>query len=145
MRGENDPKKNSLSLDDRAAERPAELVADVRLLVVLHVADRLVVDRAQHETLHRAGAQRAAGEVVVRFTGEDVAARLGDRADDAAERAAVLGGNAGRLDLHFLDVLEHGVLPRRPLIRLVVSTPSTVNAFSAPLAPFTWKPPSISP
>ena len=32
-----------------------------------------------------------------------------------------------------------------PLIRLLVTTPSTVNAFSAPLAPFTWKPPSISP
>ena len=32
-----------------------------------------------------------------------------------------------------------------PLIRLLVTTPSTVNAFSAPLAPLTWKPPSISP
>ena len=32
-----------------------------------------------------------------------------------------------------------------PLIRLFVTTPSTVKAFSAPLAPFTWKPPSISP
>ena len=38
--------------------------------------------------------------------------RLGDGADDAAERAAVLGGDAARLDLHFLQVLEHGVLAR---------------------------------
>ena len=32
-----------------------------------------------------------------------------------------------------------------PLSRLLVITPSTVNVFSAPLAPLTWKPPSISP
>ena len=32
-----------------------------------------------------------------------------------------------------------------PLTSVLVTTPSTVNAFSAPLAPFTWKPPSISP
>ena len=33
----------------------------------------------------------------------------------------------------------------RPSTRLLVTTPSTVKAFSAPLAPLTWKPPSISP
>jgi hypothetical protein len=27
----------------------------------------------------------------------------------------------------------------------LVTMPSTVNEFSAPLAPFTWKPPSTSP
>ena len=32
-----------------------------------------------------------------------------------------------------------------PLIRLVVEMPSMVKLFSAPLAPLTWKPPSISP
>ena len=32
-----------------------------------------------------------------------------------------------------------------PLITLVVLSPLTVYEFSAPLAPFTWMPPSISP
>ena len=32
-----------------------------------------------------------------------------------------------------------------PLINELVVMPSTVNPFSAPLAPFTWKPPSTSP
>ena len=32
-----------------------------------------------------------------------------------------------------------------PFTSELVTMPSTVNAFSAPLAPFTWNPPSISP
>ena len=32
-----------------------------------------------------------------------------------------------------------------PLTSELVTMPSTVNEFSAPLAPFTWKPPSTSP
>ena len=38
-----------------------------------------------------------------------VAARLGDGAHDAARRAAELRVVAGRLDLHFLDEVEHHV------------------------------------
>ena len=33
----------------------------------------------------------------------------------------------------------------RPSTSELVTVPSTVNVFSAPLAPLTWKPPSISP
>ena len=76
--------------------------------------------------------------VVVPFAVERVAARLGHRADDAAERAAVLRGDAAGLDLDFLQVLEHGVLPRAAIEQAVGLTPSTVNVFSAPLAPLTW-------
>ena len=46
------------------------------------------------------------------FAGEEVAARLGDRADHSAERSAVFGVDAAGLDLHFLEILEHRVLPR---------------------------------
>ena len=45
-----------------------------------------------------------------------VAARLGDRADDAAERRAVLGGVAARLGLHVVSTKSTGSgLPDVPL------------------------------
>ena len=43
---------------------------------------------------------------------EPVAAGLGDRANDAAQRAAVFSRNADRLDLYFLQIFEDGVLAR---------------------------------
>ncbi len=79
------------------------------------------------------------------FTVQGVAAGLRHRADDAAERAAVLRLDPGGLDLDFLQVFEHGVLTRLAVDEAGRDDPSTVKAFSAPLAPFTWKPPSISP
>ena len=57
-------------------------------------------------------AEAASQIVVVTLTAEGIAARFGDRADDAAQRAAELGRDADGLDLHFLQILEHGVLPR---------------------------------
>ena len=97
---------------DRAADRAAELALVVGLLVVLEVADVGEVVRVEDEPLHRARAEAAADVVVVGFAGEQVAARLGHGADDAAERAAVFRVHATGLDLHFLQVLEHGVLAR---------------------------------
>ena len=48
-----------------------------------------------------------------------VAARLGHRADHAAKRAAVLGVDAARLDLNFLQVFEDGVLARATIDQAV--------------------------
>ena len=106
-------------LRNRTADRAADLVTVVRLLVVLQVEDRRIVDRAELDPLDRAGADPVAGVVIVALATELVAARLGDRADHAAERAAVLGVDAARLDLHFLQVLEDGVLPRAALDQAV--------------------------
>ena len=49
------------------------------------------------------------------------------------------------LDLNFLEVLEHGVLARLPIDQAVGGDAVDGEGFSEPLAPFTWKPPSISP
>ena len=111
-RGDTEPKKNSLSLTIGPPSDPPNSLRTLSLLVVLQVADGLVVYRVEHEALDRTGAERAAVEVVVAFAAERVAARLGDGADDAAQRAAVFGLDAGGLHLHFLQVLEHGVLAR---------------------------------
>ena len=43
--------------DDGAADRAAKLVVVIGLLGILEEADGLVVDRAEHETLDRLGAQ----------------------------------------------------------------------------------------
>ena len=48
----------------------------------------------------------------MRFAAEAIAAGLGDGANHAAHGPAVLRLDAGRLDLHFLQVLEHRVLAR---------------------------------
>ncbi len=113
------PEEEQLVAQDRAAERPADVVAVVGLLLVLEVVHRDVVGRVEHEALDRSRAGPGAGEVVVRFTAVRVAARLGHRADDAAERAAVLRADAAGLHLHFLQVLEHGVLTRRAVDQAV--------------------------
>src|SRR5678815_808478 len=84
----------------------------IRLLVVLDEADGTIIAWRQYESLDRAGAEATAQIVVVSLTQEPVAAGLGDRADDAAERAAVFSRNTDRLDLHFLQILEDGVLAR---------------------------------
>ena len=111
--------EEQLPTDDRTAERAADLVAVIGRLRVLDVADRSLVDGRQHETLHRSRAESASQVVVMRLPTEGVAARLGDRADDAAERAAELRRNADGLDLHFLQILEHRVLPRLPIQQAV--------------------------
>src|SRR6185436_16420714 len=104
--------EEELVLDDRAADRAAELVRLGVLLLVLDVIGRGFRERVEHQALHRTGVERAAVEVPVALAAERVAAALGHRADDAAERAAVLGRDAGGLDLDFLQVLEHRVLAR---------------------------------
>ena len=132
--------------DDRAADRAADLVAMIRLLVVL---DEPTVRSSTGDSTSRLtgpALRRAAQIVVVPLAPERVAAGLGDRADDAAERAAVFSRNADGLDLHFLQVFEDGVLARlRRRASCSSTTPSTVNWFSEPLAPLTWNPPSMSP
>ena len=97
---------------DRPAQRAAELALVVGLLVVLEVADVGEVVRVEDEALHRGRAETAAAVVVVGLAGEEVAARLGHGADDAAKGAAEFGVHAAGLDLHFLQVLEHRVLAR---------------------------------
>jgi hypothetical protein len=104
--------EEQLVLDDRSAERPAELALVVRLLGVLVIADGGEVVGIEHQALERRRAQAAADVVVVRLAAEAVAARLGDRAHHAAERAAEFGVDAAGLHLHFLQVLEHRVLAR---------------------------------
>jgi hypothetical protein len=73
----------------------------------------------------------------VRLAAERVAAALGDGADDAAERAAVLGRDTAGLDLHFLQVLEHGVLARLAVDQRVGDDAVDGERVSAPLAPLT--------
>ena len=46
----------------------------------------------------------------MRFAVKLVAARLGDRTDYAAQGAAVLGLDSGRLHLYFLEEFIHGIL-----------------------------------
>jgi hypothetical protein len=99
-------------MDDRPANRPSELVLVVRVFLVLDVADSLVVDRIEVQPFHRRRREWTSLEVVVSFALHDVAAALGDRADDAAERATVLRRDATCLDLHFLQVFEDRVLAR---------------------------------
>src|SRR3954466_94009 len=74
--------------------------------------NRPVVEGAQNETGNRARAECAAEVVVVRLAVERVTAGLGDGADDAAERSAVLRVDSTRLDLNFLKIFEHRVLAR---------------------------------
>ena len=68
---------------------------------------------------------------------ERIATGFSDRADHAAERAAVLRADAGRLDLHLFEYSKTVSWRDLPSISELVTTPSTANAFSAPLAPLT--------
>src|SRR6185436_15653940 len=95
---------------DRTAERSANLIAVVVLFLVLYGQHRGVIEGAELQPLDRTRGNGVAGKVIVAFAGELVAARLRDRADDAAKRAAVLGLDAARLDLDFLQILEDRVL-----------------------------------
>jgi hypothetical protein len=97
-------------LHDWATEGSANLVLIVGLFLLPKVGNGPVVGRIQHESLHRAGADFVALIVDMPFAKELVAPGPGHRADDAAERSTELGRHAGRLDLHFLEVLEHCVL-----------------------------------
>src|SRR5439155_22370299 len=99
------PEEEQLVLSGRTANGPTELVANVLLLLVLYVSDGLIVRRVQHETLDGPGAHRAAVEEPVPFAVERVAAGLGDRADHAAQCAAVFSLDARGFHLDFLQVL----------------------------------------
>ena len=105
--------------ENRTSQRAADFVAVVRLLLVLHAQHGGVVEWTQLQALHGRGGDRIAREVIVRFTREPVAAGLGHRADDAAERAAVFRRNAAGLHLDFLQIFEHGVLPRTAIRQAV--------------------------
>ena len=98
---------------------PPSSFLKVVLLVVLDIPHSRVVDRVEAQTLNRTGAEGAAGEVLVDIAVEGVAAGPGDRADYAAQRAAVFGGDAAGLDLDFLQILENGILTRPPLSTLL--------------------------
>src|SRR3954465_4130951 len=105
--------------EDRPTHRATEVVGVVVLLLVLNGQHGGVVDRAELQALHWRGGDRIAREVIVRFTREPVAARLGDRADDAAERATVLRSDTAGLYLHFLQIFEDGVLARTAIQQAV--------------------------
>ena len=98
--------------EDRAADRSAELAVAALVLVVLHVERGGLGAWIEHQPLHRRDRKSTALVVVMPLAAEHVAAALGNGADHAAERPAVLGRDAAGLDLHFLQVLEHGVLAR---------------------------------
>src|SRR4029453_3424070 len=69
----------------------------------------------EYEALDGSGAEPVADVIVVTLAGEDIAARFRHRADYSSERTAILRLDAAGLDLHFLQVLEHGVLTRAPI------------------------------
>src|SRR5262245_62228389 len=98
--------------DNRTTDRSTELVALELLGVVLEDLRRVLGDRIDLETSLEAvvRAQPARRVVLEERSAIAVAARLGDRADHAAECAAVFSFEARRLDLHFLKILEHRVL-----------------------------------
>ena len=148
MRGEADPKKKSLSLHDRTAERAAELVAVELLVVVLDEVRRVLRDRIEHEPL---------GDAVVRA--QPAAPSSGSKSEPrnvlppdfvtalmtppsappySASRPEVLTCTSWRYS-------KTASWRWLPWIRLTTETPSTVKLFSPADAPFTWKPPSSSP
>ena len=112
LRGEYDPKKNSRS---RTIGPPTEPPNSLWFSGDSSSwTKNAVLSPTGSSTSRSTGAalQGAALEVVVPLAAEHVAAALGHGADDAAERAAVFRRDAARLDLHFLQVLEDGVLAR---------------------------------
>src|SRR6185503_7385911 len=98
--------------DDRPTDGSTELVALVVLRVVLEDLCRVLGGRIDLQTGAEAVARTepACGIVLEQRSAVAVTARLGDRADHATECATVFSFETRRLDLHFLQVLEHGIL-----------------------------------
>src|SRR5262245_6346912 len=88
-----------------------------RLPGILQMKDGGTINRAELNPGNRSCADGVAAVVIVTFAMNLSASRFSHSVYHAAQSSAVLGIDTAGFDLHFLKVLEHGVLARLPLKR----------------------------
>ena len=132
-------KKNSLSRVMGPPKVSADLMMKLRLSSVLDVTHGLAHRKGQGRAALMVRPARAATEVVASLTDGKCCRRTCVTALMTPPRApAILSRKATSSSLALPECIRMMVFCRDdPLMMLVVSTPSTVKTFSAPLAPLT--------